>query len=68
LNKEWVKMSQHKDQAADGNRSGKSPAPAKPDDRKPADGERQVDDNQDDLGRDVNDPGRIANEINRTGH
>jgi len=30
--------------------------------------ERQVDDNQDDLGRDVNDPRRIGNEINRRGH
>lgn len=27
--------------------------------------ERQIDDNQDDLGRDVNDPGKVANEINR---
>jgi hypothetical protein len=29
---------------------------------------RQVDDNQDDRGRDVNDPARVANEINKTGH
>jgi hypothetical protein len=29
---------------------------------------RQVDDNQDDRGRDVNDPARIANRINKTGH
>jgi hypothetical protein len=29
---------------------------------------RQIDDNQDDMGRDVNDPRRIANEINKTGH
>lgn len=25
----------------------------------------QIDDNQDDLGRDVNDPGKVANEINK---
>jgi hypothetical protein len=30
--------------------------------------ERQIDDNQDDMGRDVNDPRRVANEINKTGH
>lgn len=30
--------------------------------------ERQIDDNQDDLGRDANDPRRVGNEINRTGH
>lgn len=29
---------------------------------------RQIDDNQDELGRDVNDPDRVANEINKTGH
>ncbi len=29
---------------------------------------RQIDDNQDDMGRDVNDPRRVANEINKTGH
>ncbi len=29
---------------------------------------RQLDDNQDDMGRDANDPRRVANEINRTGH
>ena len=29
---------------------------------------RQIDDNQDDMGRDVNDPRRIANAINKTGH
>jgi hypothetical protein len=28
----------------------------------------QVDDNQDDRGRDVNDPRRIANKINEKGH
>jgi hypothetical protein len=27
-------------------------------------GGRQIDDNQDDLGRDVNDPGDVANDIN----
>jgi hypothetical protein len=25
----------------------------------------QIDDNQDDLGRDVNDPGKVANDINK---
>ena len=30
--------------------------------------ERQIDDNQDELGRDANDPDRMANDINRTGH
>ena len=30
--------------------------------------QRQVDDNQDDRGRDVNDPRRIGNKINKTGH
>jgi hypothetical protein len=30
--------------------------------------ERQIDDNQDDLGRDANDPRQVANEINKTGH
>ena len=59
--------SQHRE-ATNDNRTRKPPQPRKPDDSKPADGERQVDDNQDDLGRDVNDPGRIGNEINRTGH
>lgn len=29
---------------------------------------RQLDDNQDDMGRDANDPEHVANEINRTGH
>jgi hypothetical protein len=28
----------------------------------------QADDNQDDMGRDVNRPDRMANEINKTGH
>ena len=28
--------------------------------------ERQRDDNQDDLGRDANDPSRVGNDINRT--
>ena len=30
--------------------------------------DRQIDDNQDDMGRDVNDPDEVANDINRTGH
>jgi hypothetical protein len=30
--------------------------------------QRQIDDNQDDRGRDVNDPKRIANKINEKGH
>jgi hypothetical protein len=30
--------------------------------------ERQIDDNQDDEGRDINDPSRVANDINKTGH
>jgi hypothetical protein len=29
---------------------------------------RQADDNQDDMGRDINRPDRVANEINKTGH
>ena len=29
--------------------------------------ERQIDDNQDDLGRDVNEPDRVANDINKQG-
>jgi len=30
--------------------------------------ERQTDDNQDDMGRDVNDPSRVTNEVNKKGH
>lgn len=50
--------------------------PTSPEDRRKADRraehddptrrtDRQIDDNQDDMGRDVNDPSNVANDINR---
>lgn len=50
--------------------------PESPEDRRKADKrserddptrdtDRQIDDNQDDMGRDVNDPSELANDINR---
>jgi hypothetical protein len=38
-------------------RAGHDPSTGRP--------ERQLDDNQDDLGRDANDPGKISNDINK---
>lgn len=61
-------MSQDQRERADDRRTDTPPRPKKADERKGRDGERQIDDNQDDLGRDVNDPSRVSNEINRTGH
>ena len=48
-------------------RGARRPSVGKRQDTQSGRSDRQIDDNQDDLGRDANDPRVISNEINRVG-